>query len=451
MNLMDKTSFYTALFNAKSINHILHLLKRPGTSLPGYVAMKISKNFLSHISDYSKKGIFTVTGTNGKTTTSGILAHILKTAKNSVMHNEKGANMPSGIATSLAVNYKPFSKFDYAVLETDEAYLTKLYDYLKADYLIVTNLFRDQLDRYGELDATEKKIQNAIEKNPNLTLIVNADDPMLMTLGTNNKKIFFGFEDIKYKTTISDSQSPVELVTCQCGQNLSYEHSYYAHIGKYFCNNCGLKRPELNYKGYAIIHENHSELYIKYTKDSKEIESKFKTNLIGLYNAYNVLAGICSALECNIEPEIIQQALDTYKTMFGRAEKLNINGKNVFVQLIKNPTGATEVLRTINFDTTKKILMIINDNYADGRDMSWLWDTDFERLKDFPNNIIVSGIRAYDMATRLKYAGFPTEKIEIVENIKESVEYAIKSINENEQLLIMPTYTALLEMQKYLK
>lgn len=451
MNLMDKISFYTALFNAKSINHILHLLKRPGTSLPGYVAMKISKNFLSYISNYCKKDIFTVTGTNGKTTTSGILAHILKTAKNSIMHNEKGANMPSGIATSLAVNYKPLSKFDYAVLETDEAYLTKLYDYLKADYLLVTNLFRDQLDRYGELDATAKKIQNAIEKNPNLKLIVNADDPMLLALGQNNEKIFFGFEDIKYESAIPDSLSPAELVACPCGENLTYTSRYYAHIGKYFCDNCNFKRPELKYKGYAVIHENYSEIFVKYYKNDSEIESVFKTNLIGLYNAYNVLAGICSALECKIEPKTIQQALDTYKTMFGRAEKLNIHGKEVFVQLIKNPTGASEVLRTINYKNTAKILMSINDNYADGRDMSWLWDTDFERLKDFPNNIIVSGIRAYDMATRLKYAGFPTEKIEVIENIKESVEYGLNSIKENEQLLIMPTYTALLEMQKYLK
>lgn len=451
MNLMDKISFYTALFNAKSINHILHLLKRPGTSLPGYVAMKISKNFLSHITNYCQNNVFTVTGTNGKTTTSGILAHILKTAKHNVLHNEKGANMPSGIATSLAVNCKPFSKFDYAVLETDEAYLTKLYDYLSANYLLITNLFRDQLDRYGELDATAKKIQGAIEKNPNLKLLINADDPMLMELGKDNEKIFFGFDDIKYETTISNSLAPAEIVTCHCGQDLSYTSRYYAHIGKYHCSSCNFKRPELKYKGYGVIHENYSEIYVKYNKNGNEIESSFKTNLIGLYNAYNVLAGISSALECGIDPETIQHALDTYKTMFGRAERLNIKGKNVFVQLIKNPTGASEVLRTINNKNTSKILMAINDNYADGRDMSWLWDTDFERLNGFPNNIIVSGIRAYDMATRLKYAGFPKEKIEVIENIKESVEYALKGTKENEQLLLMPTYTALLEMQKYLK
>jgi len=272
-----------------------------------------------------------------------------------------------------------------------------------------------------------------------------------LQLGKNNNKIFFGFENVVYETDITNSQAPAEITTCYCGENLEYEKIYYAHIGKYHCPKCLIKRPELKYKGYATIHENHSEIQVKYNKNGKEIDNSFTTNLIGLYNAYNVLGAISSALECNIDAQTIQNALNTYKTTFGRAEKLNINNKEIFIQLIKNPTGASEVLRTINPTHTAKILMIINDNYADGRDMSWLWDTDFERLKNFPNEIVVSGIRAYDMATRLKYAEFPTEKIAVIENIKESIEYALKNINENEQLLIMPTYTALLEIQKYLK
>lgn len=451
MKMKDEISFYTALLSAKFVNHSLHLMKHSATSLPGYISLKISKDFFSHIKTHCNKSIFNVTGTNGKTTTSGIFAHILKTAGNDVIHNAKGANMPSGIATSLAVEYKPFSKFDYAVLETDEAYLTKLYDYLDSDYLIITNLFRDQLDRYGELDATAKKIQNAIEKNPNLKLIVNADDPTLLQLGKNNKKIFFGFEDVKYEENIDNSNVTTEITSCCCGENLIYEKIYYDHIGKYYCPTCGFKMPELDYKGSVVIYGDYSEIKVKYQCKGQETENTFRTNLIGLYNAYNVLAGISSALECGITPDIIQNALDTYRTMFGRAEKLRLDGKNIFVQLIKNPTGASEVIRTINFDITHKVLMIINDNYADGRDMSWLWDTDFEKLKDYPNNIVLSGIRAYDMATRLKYAGFPTEKIEVINDIKDAFNYSLNSINENEQLLIMPTYTALLEIQSLLK
>ena len=405
---------------------------------------------MSFLADYCEKEIVTITGTNGKTTTAGLLANILKCAQKRVLHNEKGANMLTGIASSLAVSYKPHTKFDYAVLESDEAYLTKLYDYINADYLLVTNLFRDQLDRYGEIDITAKKIQNAINKNPNLKLFVNADDPMLMELGKNNKKVFFGFEDVKFDTTVQESQSPAEAVSCACKADLSYGERYYAHIGKYHCNVCGRKRPELNYKGYVVIHDDYSEIFVKFYVENEEKELSFRTGLVGLYNAYNVLAAISISLELGIDVIAIQDGLDTYKSAFGRAEKFVMNGKNVLIQLIKNPTGATEVLRTVNKNTSQSLLIAINDNYADGRDISWLWDTDFELLADYSNNVIVSGTRANDMAVRLKYAGFPTEKIEVKKDVKFAFNYAFSKVQEGEQLLVMPTYTALLEMQKFL-
>lgn len=451
MNKMDKISFYAALFSAKIINKGLHLIKSAGTSLPGVAAMKISKNFLSFLSKYCKNDIITITGTNGKTTTAGLLAHILKSADKSVLHNEKGANMLSGIASALAVDYKPFSRFDYAVLESDEAYLTKLYDYLKADYLLVTNLFRDQLDRYGELDTTAKKIQNAISKNSDLKVFINADDPMLSELGTNNRRVYFGFDDITYKTSQKESLAPAETVSCLCKSELAYEKRYYAHVGRYFCEKCGRKRPEPDYKGYAVIYDDCSEIYVKFIRENQEKELAFKTGLVGLYNAYNALAAISMALETGISAESIQKGLDTYKSVFGRAERLNIDGRNILVQLIKNPTGASEVLRTVNQETCSKLLIIINDNYADGRDVSWLWDTDFELLNDYRGNIVVSGIRAYDMAVRLKYAGFDESRIEVKKDIKEAINYSLKSIEQGGQLLIMPTYTALLDMQKILK
>ncbi len=445
MNVLKKINFYTALLCAKTVNHLLHVFHRAGTSLPGVVALKIRKDFISFVNYYCEKSIITITGTNGKTTTAGLIAHILKTSGSNVLHNEKGANMLSGIASSLAVNYKPFSKFDYAVLESDEAYLTKLYDYLNANYLLVTNLFRDQLDRYGELDTTAKKIQEAIEKNPGLTIFLNADDPMLSGLGKNNKKIFYGFENIEYRNNSSESQSPMEAVMCKCKTVLSYIKRFYAHIGQYFCKNCNNNHPNPDYNAQAIIYSDHSEIFLY--KDNQ----KFVTNLVGAYNAYNVLSAISLAMELGIENEIIQKALNTYKPAFGRAERMEIKGKKILVQLIKNPTGASEVLRTVNTNESQKLLIIINDKYADGRDVSWLWDANFELLKNYKNEIVVSGIRAYDMATRLKYADFPAEKIKIIPDIKESLDYALNSISENSQLLIMPTYTALLEMQKILK
>lgn len=441
-------NFYTALLTAKSANLGLHLFHHAGTSLPGALALKIQKNFIASVSDYCKKDIITVTGTNGKTTTAGLIAHIIKKTNCSVLHNEKGANMLSGIASSLAVNYKPFSKFDYAVLESDEAYLTKLYDYLKADYLLVTNLFRDQLDRYGELHTTAKKIQNAISKNPDLKVLLNADDPMVAGLGTGCKKIYFGFDEIIYDSAVPESQSPPESVMCKCGSCMSYTKRYYAHIGNYFCSNCGNKRIQPDYTGRAVIFSDYTKIIVSHNERTNE----FKTNLVGLYNAYNVLAAIAAALEQKISPEDIQSALESYQSVFGRAEKFMLENKHVLVQLIKNPTGASEVLRTINQETTAKLLIIINDNYADGRDVSWLWDTDFEMLADYHNEIIVSGIRADDMAVRLKYAGVNPKQIITVYDIKSAIKYALKTLPEKSdgQLVIMPTYTALLEMQHIL-
>jgi UDP-N-acetylmuramyl tripeptide synthase len=322
-----------------------------------------------------------------------------------------------------------------------------LYDYVNVNYLLVTNLFHDQLDRYGALDTTSKKIQEAIEKNKNLVLFVNSDDVMLQELGNGNKKIFYGFDEIIYKNNNNAEQSLNELITCSCGATLSYEKVYYDHIGKYYCENCKKKRPKPDYNAKCFIYDDYSEIVFV----GGNSQASFKINLVGLYNAYNALAAISMALEFGIDADLIQQSLDTYQPMFGRAQKLLIDDKKVFVQLIKNPTGASEVLRTVNFETTKNILIAINDNYADGRDVSWLWDTDFELLKNIPNKIVVSGVRAYDMATRLKYAGVEQSKIEVNLDIADGFSSAMASTSEGEQLLIMPSYTALLEMQKYLK
>lgn len=448
MKALENIKFYTALSLAKTANLGLHLLHSSGTSMPGVIALKIKKDFLSSVSKYCRKKIITITGTNGKTTTAGLIAHIIKTSDATVLHNEKGANMLTGIASSLAVSYKPFSKFDYAVLESDEAYLTRLYDYINSDYLIVTNLFRDQLDRYGELNTTALKIQDAISKNPDLKLILNVDDPIVAGLGMNTNRIFFGFDEIQYEDEISDSQAPPESVMCSCGASFEYDKRYYAHIGKYFCPHCSNKRINPDYRAKAVIGDDNSKIIVFHNNNSYE----FVTKLKGLYNAYNVLAAVCAALEQNISPDIIRCALDSYKSVFGRAEKFKLENIPVLVQLIKNPTGASEVLRTINRKTTAKLLIIINDNYADGRDVSWLWDTDFELLADYDGEIVVSGLRADDMAVRLKYAGINTKRIVTVYNISSAVKYALKTFpyQSTGNLVIMPTYTALLEMQHIL-
>lgn len=443
---MGRVKFYTALIIAKALYFGIRLLNRSsGTSFAGMITLKICPDFLTYCREWVNTAI-TVTGTNGKTTTSGILAHISETENKRVIHNVKGANMLTGIANTFALGINSPAKFDCAVIESDEAYLSKLYDYFRSDYLLVTNLFRDQLDRYGELSTTASFIKKAIDKNPNLTLLLNADDPLVTNLGKDRKAYYYGFEEVEFVSDIHNTQSnaPTEVFNCICGNSLKYDKQFFAQEGHYRCENCGYKRPDLNFKGYAKIYADYSELTVVDSAMNKSYN--FKINLIGLYNAYNALAGISQALILGTDYEIIKQALTNYKAIFGRAEKRIIKGHNTLIQLIKNPTGASEVLKTVDLDSN--IVIAINDNYADGRDISWLWDSDFERLKDTKKPVIVSGIRAKDMAVRLKYAGLPEEKIVVEENIKKAVEIASKSDNIEEKITILPTYTALLKLNK---
>lgn len=442
---MNRVRFYTALVLARLTYLAIKLLHRSsGTSFVGMMTLKVCPDFLAHCRKYIKNNAITISGTNGKTTTSGLVAHIFEENQNSIIHNVKGANMLTGIANVFALNIKPFKRFDYAVIESDEAYLTKLYDYFKADYLLVTNLFRDQLDRYGELSTTASFIQNAIDKNKELKLILNADDPLVTNFGKGENAIYYGFEEVEFCSEIHNttSNAPTEVFNCICGKPLQYNKQFFAQEGHYYCAKCGFKRPEPNYKGYVKIYSDYSELKIRH--NDKDFE--FKINLVGLYNAYNVLGAVACAMENGIDYQTIKKAVSTYKSIFGRAERRIINGHKTLIQLIKNPTGASEVLKTV--DLSSNIVIAINDNYADGRDISWLWDSDFEQLKNAQKLVITSGIRAKDMATRLKYAGIPQEKIIVEEDIKSAIALAAKSDNIEERITILPSYTALLKISK---
>ncbi len=422
--------FYLSLIIAKLAYLAIKIRnKSSGTSFVGMLVLKICPDFLKHCQKYISKDVVTVTGTNGKSTTSGLMAHILETNRQKVIHNLEGANMLTGVANMFAI--APCRHYDYAVIESDEAYLTKLYDYMKSDYLIVTNLFRDQLDRYGELNTTAEFIKNAIRKNPDLKLILNADDPLVATFDRTKYAVYYGFENVKCSTK---SNAPSEVFNCMCGHPLEYSKQFFAQQGHYFCPKCGYRRHECDYPADVEVFEDYSIITLK--------GQRFKVNLTGLYNAYNALASIAFGLELGLNTEQIQKALDTYHSIFGRTEKRIINGNPALIQLIKNPTGASEVLKTV--DLNSNIVIAINDNYADGRDISWLWDSDFEQLKDAKKLIITSGIRANDMALRLKYAGIPQEKIIIEPNIKKAIDKAAK----DGKTTILPSYTALLSIKK---
>ena len=438
--MISKLKFYLSLIIARCAYIGIRLLnKSSGTSFVGMLVLKICPDFLKYCSKYIKKRIITITGTNGKSTTSGLIAHILETAHQKVVHNLKGANMLTGVANVFALSIAPLKRYDYAVIESDEAYLTKLYDYMKSDYLVVTNLFRDQLDRYGELNTTAEFIKNAIDKNPDLKLILNSDDPIVATFDRTKYAVYYGFENVEYDCSYEHkSNAPTEVFNCMCGEELKYSKQFFAQQGHYYCPKCGYKRHECNYSADVKVYNDYSILTVR----NRGISFEFKVNLAGLYNAYNALAAISLGFEAGMNQEEIQKSLDTYQAIFGRTEKRTINGNPAVIQLIKNPTGASEVLKTV--DLKSNIVIAINDNYADGRDISWLWDSDFEQLKNAEKLVITSGCRANDMATRLKYAGIPQEKIIVEPNIKKAIDKATTA----GKTTILPSYTALLYFNK---
>ena len=429
---MGNFRFYTSLLIAKSAYLALRITKlSAGTSFVGMLALKICPNFLTYANKYITKSKVNVTGTNGKTTTSGLITHLIKTDKKSVVNNSMGANMLSGVVNALALAIAPFKKFEYSVIESDEAYLEKIYEKFDADYLLVTNLFRDQLDRYGELATTKKLIQNGIDKKPDLQLILNADDPLVATFTSKNKQpIFYGIEEVEgLDEHISHTEEAFNCPNCDAA--LKYEKKFFAQQGHYYCD-CGYKRVEPKYKAKVVIHKTHSVLNIN--------GEEYTVPLVGLFNAYNALGAIALCKKLGIEN--IQEHLQSFKVAFGRSEVKCLYNHKTLIQLIKNPIGVNEVIKTVDLDSN--ILIIINDNYADGRDVSWLWDAEFEGLKDVKKEIVVSGIRAYDMALRLKYAG--VENIKIIPDIRKAVDYTGRIADNN--ITILPTYTALLKINK---
>lgn len=431
---MGKLRFFISLIFARAAFLFLRITKlSAGTSVIGLMVLKICPDFLKYANGCISDKKVNITGTNGKTTTSGLISHMIKSSGKSVINNAMGANMLNGVVNALALKINPFMKTDCSVIELDEANVEPVYKSFDADYLLVTNLFRDQLDRYGELTTTRKFIQNGIDLKKDLTLILNGDDPLVAGLEAKNK-IYYGIKDVSWADGVKPVESKTEeTFTCSCGRNLNYTKKFYAQQGHYYCD-CGYKRPDIKYEASVVMYRDYSIINI----DGVD----YKVPLVGLFNAYNALGAIVTALELGLKN--IQNSLLSFKVAFGRSEVKTLNKKRTLIQLIKNPVGANEVLKTV--DIKSNLLIIINDNYADGRDISWLWDAEFELLKNVTNPIVVSGTRAKDMALRLKYAGIKSDKITVIENIKKAVDFIGKEAESD--IIILPTYTALLKLNK---
>ena len=426
--------------------------------MPGVVARRVDPGVLSKLSKGLRRGSAAVTGTNGKTTTTRMVAKILQVAGVRAVNNSTGANLVTGVTAALVSDSSLLGRprAEMGLFEVDEANVPKVAAEAELSLLAVLNLFRDQLDRYGELAYTAKVISSSFPDLPKGgSVVLNADDPLVASLGRSaGRPIFFGVDEPSLDTGtlqhIADSKDcPV------CGTALSYEAVYFGHVGVYRCPNCGFERPEPVYRATRVRMDGPRGTDFLLTTPHGGIGVRIA--LPGLYNVYNALAAAAVAGEMGVRPVEISRGLREFGGAFGRVERVQAGEKEVFLLLIKNPVGFNEILRTFLADPAERsaappnVLVAINDNAADGRDVSWLWDVDFEMLanaSDAQTNFFVTGIRAEDMAVRLKYAELPVRWA--VPDRKEALKLALETTPPGETLYVLPTYTAMLELRKVL-
>jgi lipid II isoglutaminyl synthase (glutamine-hydrolysing) len=420
-----------------------------GTTLPGRVLLWLEPEAIARLGrDLDACTI--VSATNGKTTTAGMIAAILAAEGRAPVHNRAGSNMTWGVATALLEQDGHEGLF-----EVDEAWLPKVAAQLDPSLIVLGNLFRDQLDRYGEIETLADEWARTVADRAGLTgFALNADDPLIADLGRDPRGeprdgvLYFGIDDPSQ--ALPELQHAFDAKHCRrCGHPYAYERAFVGHLGHYSCPNCGAERPRPDVAATEI--ELRGMDGSRSTLRTPEGEVSLELPLPGLYNVYNALAALAAAIQLGVAVERAASALTEMKAAFGRVETIEVGGTPVSILLIKNPAGANEVLRTLRLEAEGDRLdlwIALNDRIADGRDVSWIWDADFELLESSVGRVVCAGTRAPEMALRLKYAGWPEEAIEVVPGIEASLDAAVSG--PSGRLFALPTYTALLELRKLL-
>ncbi|MEB3309097.1 MAG: Mur ligase family protein [Snowella sp.] len=439
ISVIDQIRLAVAVGVAKTVTAFVRWFRLGAASvLPGEISRRLHPRLLGLLAEQVKYGVILVVGTNGKTTTSLLLRTILENQGFKVTHNITGANLINGLITALLVDANLIGqlKTDYAILEVDENILPLVLKECQPRVILALNLFRDQLDRYGEVDTISRRWQKAIAPLPEDTLIVvNADDPTLSHFGqqlTQTVRYFGLSEPTLYLEEIPHA---VDSIYCpKCGHPLDYRGVYLSHLGDFTCPSCGFSKSQPAF---------HS--------------SEWPQILIGVYNKYNTLAAGLVAQELGVQTESIFNNIKSFKAAFGRAEELTVEGKKVRILLSKNPVGMNETIRAVNDikvqGKASTTLLVLNDRIPDGTDVSWIWDVDTEQLVKLGGTFVVSGDRIYDMALRLDYSREQLEangnefKLILEENLSNAIQKALESTPEDETLHIIPTYSAMLEVR----
>lgn len=435
-----------AIVVGKAVITLSRIVGNQGSNLPGRLASRIYPPLLRELGNNTYRDTFIVTGTNGKTTTTNMIAAIIREQGCSYVHNQAGANMLAGIATAFInqTNLAGNRPYDYALLEADEANVPLLLSIIKPRFILITNFFRDQLDRYGELDYTINLIKESV-KNSEVELILNADDPLESHFPPETGRTcwYYGLGDTEYDT-FEGSVSREGRYCVICGHELEYARFHYAQLGVFHCPQCGNHNHVPDFLGSDLKMAEHIHIKI----NDLEIESPYQ----GLYNAYNILAAVSLTKLAGFADNVIQKALTEFRPQAGRMETFIIKGKRVVLILVKNPTGLNQSLSMLSLDrASKNLFLALNDNAADGRDISWIWDAEVEVIageERLINRIICSGQRSGDMAVRIKYAGIDTEKITIQPDLQTGIEQTI--LLDSEVSYILCTYTALFASRKIL-
>jgi UDP-N-acetylmuramyl tripeptide synthase len=417
-----------------------------GTTAPGRVLLKVSPHALARMSSELEGGSVLVSATNGKTTTAAMIAAALERSGRPIVHNRAGSNMSWGVATALLDAGR--ERGQLGLFEVDEAWLPAVARDVKPRLLLLSNLFRDQLDRYGELELlADRWAQLVGELDGRARFVLNADDPLVADLGRERSGVtYFGVEDDSQ--ALPGMQHAADSKHCRnCGHAYEYEAIYLGHLGRYRCPNCGRKRPEPQVAATDVRLEGMDGS--RFTLRTPQGELALRIPLPGLYNVYNAVAAAATVLELGVPLATLGEALEGFAGAFGRVETIAIDGRKLSILLIKNPAGANEVLRTLTLEDGDLDLWIaLNDNIADGRDISWIWDADFEVLAGRVRRVTCSGTRAEEMALRLKYAGIETG-LEVERDLAASLDSAVRSA-AGERVFALPTYTALLELRDLL-
>jgi UDP-N-acetylmuramyl tripeptide synthase len=433
------------LLAARATGAVARLAGRGGTSLPGKVLMRADPHAIARLAKRLPRGSVVVSATNGKTTTAAMVAAILGRTDTRLVHNRAGANMAGGVAAALAAAAR--NPGDMGLFEVDEFWLGPVAAELEPRAVLLGNLFRDQLDRYGELEIIADRWAEIVAGLPSSTaLVLNADDPLVADLGRNSNALYFGVDDDAL--ALPELQHASDSKHCRrCGHAYVYEAAYLAHLGHYSCPSCGARRPDPAVSASAV--ELRGIRSAAFTLTAPEGTRRIELPLPGLYNVYNALAAAALCLRLGLTLDDVAAGLAAVAPAFGRAETIQLGGRPTSILLVKNPAGANEVLRTLALERAELDLFgVLNDRTADGRDVSWVWDADWEIVVPHVRRLTCSGTRAAELALRLKYAGVDPARLEVVEDLERGLDRALAA--GDGPLYALPTYTALLELRDLL-